>query len=108
MNLVRYPGWNCYAPPASSDESPDTRTQEMVRNFLAPQVIRYVRNSPGLGRARNVNQLFNLGAGELLASLPQVAATPAPTAVTPCTTREAHSTSSIRALARVGYIRFAV
>jgi glycosyltransferase involved in cell wall biosynthesis len=52
-----------------SDDSPDTRTQEMVRNFSAPQVIRYVRNSPGLGQARNVNQLFNLADGEFLALL---------------------------------------
>jgi glycosyltransferase involved in cell wall biosynthesis len=52
-----------------SDDSPDTRTQEMVRNFSAPQVIRYVRNLPGLGQARNVNQLFNLADGEFLALL---------------------------------------
>ena len=52
-----------------SDDSPDTRTQEMVRNFSAPQSVRYVRNEPGLGQARNVNQLFQLARGEFLALL---------------------------------------
>jgi len=52
-----------------SDDSPDTRTQEMVRNFSAPQSVRYVRNEPGLGQARNVNQLFHLARGEFLALL---------------------------------------
>jgi glycosyltransferase involved in cell wall biosynthesis len=52
-----------------SDDSPDTRTEEMVRSISASQVVRYVRNSPGLGQARNVNQLFNLADGEFLALL---------------------------------------
>jgi glycosyltransferase involved in cell wall biosynthesis len=52
-----------------SDDSPDTRTEEMVREFSAPQVIRYVRNTPGLGQARNVNQLFSLASGEFLTLL---------------------------------------
>jgi glycosyltransferase involved in cell wall biosynthesis len=52
-----------------SDDSPDTRTEEMVSSISAPQVIRYVRNTPALGQARNVNQLFRLAEGEFLALL---------------------------------------
>ncbi len=49
-----------------SDDSPDTRTEEMVRSLSASQKIRYVHNVPGLGQARNVNQLFNSAQGEFL------------------------------------------
>jgi glycosyltransferase involved in cell wall biosynthesis len=52
-----------------SDDSPDTRTEEMVRSLSANQPIRYVRNVPGLGQAKNVNQLFNLAGGEFLVLL---------------------------------------
>jgi GT2 family glycosyltransferase len=49
-----------------SDDSPDTKTEDVVRNISARQTIRYVRNTPGLGQAKNVNQLFNLAQGEFL------------------------------------------
>lgn len=52
-----------------SDDSPDTRTEELVRCLSANQPIRYVRNVPGLGQATNVNQLFNLVEGEFLVLL---------------------------------------
>lgn len=52
-----------------SDDSPDTRTEEMVRNISSKRRIRYVRNVPGLGQARNVNQLFSLASGEFLVLL---------------------------------------
>jgi len=51
-----------------SDDSPDTRTEEMVRNISA-NGIHYVHNMPGLGQARNVNQLFSLASGEFLVLL---------------------------------------
>jgi glycosyltransferase involved in cell wall biosynthesis len=52
-----------------SDDSPDTRTEEMVRNLSPKHRIRYLHNVPGLGQARNVNQLFSLAAGEFLVLL---------------------------------------
>ena len=52
-----------------SDDSPDTRTEEMVRNLSSKHRIRYMYNVPGLGQARNVNQLFRLAAGEFLVLL---------------------------------------
>jgi glycosyltransferase involved in cell wall biosynthesis len=52
-----------------SDDSPDTRTGEFVRDLSAHQPIRYVHNVPGLGQARNVNQLFGLAQGEFLVLL---------------------------------------
>lgn len=52
-----------------SDDSPDTRTEEMVRDISAKQPIRYVRNTPGLGQAKNVNQLFSLAQGKFLTLL---------------------------------------
>lgn len=52
-----------------SDDSPDTRTEEMIHNFSSKQPIRYVHNVPGLGQARNVNQLFSLADGEFLVLL---------------------------------------
>ncbi|MGH9537027.1 MAG: glycosyltransferase family 2 protein [Terriglobales bacterium] len=52
-----------------SDDSPDTRTQEIIQGVSSKQPIRYVRNVPGLGQARNVNQLFVLTAGEFLVLL---------------------------------------
>ncbi len=52
-----------------SDDSPDTRTEVMVRSLVANHPIRYVRNVPGLGQARNVNRLFDLAQGEFLVLL---------------------------------------
>jgi glycosyltransferase involved in cell wall biosynthesis len=52
-----------------SDDSQDTRTEEMIDSFSSKQPIRYVRNVPGLGQARNVNQLFGLAGGEFLVLL---------------------------------------
>jgi glycosyltransferase involved in cell wall biosynthesis len=52
-----------------SDDSSDTRTETMVRSLSASQPISYVRNVPGLGQAKNVNQLFNLASGEFLVLL---------------------------------------
>ena len=52
-----------------SDDSPDTRTEEMVRNISSEYRIRYVHNVPGLGQANNVNQLFSLAACEFLVLL---------------------------------------
>ena len=49
-----------------SDDSPDTRTEEMVQDISARVPIRYFRNVPGLGQAKNVNQLFKSAAGEFL------------------------------------------
>jgi glycosyltransferase involved in cell wall biosynthesis len=52
-----------------SDDSPDTRTEEMVGNISSKHLIRYVHNVPGFGQARNVNQLFSLATGEFLVLL---------------------------------------
>ena len=52
-----------------SDDSPDIRTQDVVRNLSASQPIAYWRNTPGLGQAKNVNRLFNLASGEFLVLL---------------------------------------
>src|ERR1700692_3686861 len=52
-----------------NDDSPETRTEEMVRNLLPEHRIRYMHDVPGLGQARNVNQLFRLAAGEFLVLL---------------------------------------
>ncbi len=48
------------------DNSPDIRTEDVVRNISAIQPIRYFRNPSGLSPAQNVNRLFNLAAGEFL------------------------------------------
>jgi glycosyltransferase involved in cell wall biosynthesis len=52
-----------------SDDSPDTRTEEMIHSFSSRQPIRYLRNVPGLGQARNVNQLCSLADGEFIVLL---------------------------------------
>jgi glycosyltransferase involved in cell wall biosynthesis len=52
-----------------SDDSPDARTEKLVRGIPANRPIRYARNVPRLGQARNVNQLFNLARGEFLVLL---------------------------------------
>ena len=52
-----------------SDDSPDTRTEEMVRSLSVSQPVRYERNIPGLGQARNVNRLFDLAESEFLVLL---------------------------------------
>jgi glycosyltransferase involved in cell wall biosynthesis len=52
-----------------SDDSPDTRTAELIPGLSANQPIRYVHNVPGLGQAKNVNQLFHLAQGEFLVLL---------------------------------------
>jgi GT2 family glycosyltransferase len=52
-----------------SDDSPDTRIEEMVRTISTEQPIRYVRNVPGLGQAKNVNHLFSLAEAEFLVLL---------------------------------------
>lgn len=49
-----------------SDNSPDNRSEEMVRSISANRPIRYVRNTTDLGQAVNVNKLFALAAGEFL------------------------------------------
>jgi glycosyltransferase involved in cell wall biosynthesis len=52
-----------------SDDSPDFHTEEMVRSISSAHAIRYVHNRPGLGQAKNVNQLFNLANAEFLVLL---------------------------------------
>jgi glycosyltransferase involved in cell wall biosynthesis len=52
-----------------SDDSPDAHTGEMVRKLSADPPIRYVHNLPGLGQAKNVNQLFQMAQGEFLVLL---------------------------------------
>ena len=52
-----------------SDDSPDTRTEEMVRNISSKQRVRYIHNLPGMGQARNVNQLFSAATSEFLVLL---------------------------------------
>ncbi len=52
-----------------SDDSSDTRTAELIESLSANLPIRYVHNVPGLGQARNVNQLFHMAAGEFLVLL---------------------------------------
>ena len=53
-----------------SDDSADARTEEMIQSLFSDRTIRYVRNDPGLGQAKNVNQLFGLAQGEFLMLLP--------------------------------------
>lgn len=51
------------------DDSLDTRTEEMIRELSTSRLIRYVRNIPRSGQAKNVNQLFCRARGEFLVLL---------------------------------------
>ena len=51
------------------DDSPDSHSEETIHTLRAPQPIRYFRNSPRAGQARNVNQLFVAAQGEFLVLL---------------------------------------
>jgi glycosyltransferase involved in cell wall biosynthesis len=51
------------------DDSPDSQSAEKIRALRAPQPIRYFRNLPRAGQARNVNQLFAAAQGEFFVLL---------------------------------------
>jgi len=54
-----------------SDDSNDSRTENLIKDLQAncKFQLRYVRNSPSLGQAGNVNQLFDLAEGDRLVLL---------------------------------------
>jgi len=51
------------------DDSPDSQSEEVVRSLPAPQPIRYTRNWPSAGQAKNVNRLFESARGHYLVLL---------------------------------------
>ncbi len=51
------------------DDSPDSQSEETIDPLRATQSIRYFRNSPRAGQAKNVNQLFAQAQGEFLVLL---------------------------------------
>ena len=54
-----------------SDDSNDSRTENLIKDLQSDCKfkLRYVRNSPSLGQAGNVNQLFDLAEGDRLVLL---------------------------------------
>lgn len=52
-----------------SDDSPDDRTEEMIRGLKRSDRIRYVRNRPALRQAANTTNAFNLAKGDRLVLL---------------------------------------
>ena len=51
------------------DDSKDDASEQMVKGLNKPEKIRYYRNQPSLGQARNVNRLFDLARGDRLVLL---------------------------------------
>jgi glycosyltransferase involved in cell wall biosynthesis len=51
------------------DDSPDSQSEETIHPLRASQPIRYFRNSPRAGQAKNVNQLFIAAQSEFLVLL---------------------------------------
>ncbi len=51
------------------DDSPDSQSKETIHLLRTSHTIRYFRNSPRAGQARNVNQLFAATEGEFLVLL---------------------------------------
>jgi glycosyltransferase involved in cell wall biosynthesis len=51
------------------DDSPDDNSENIIKGLGSPRKIKYFRNSPSLGQARNVNKLFEYAEGEYLVLL---------------------------------------
>jgi len=51
------------------DDSKDDASEKVINSLQRPDVIRYHRNHPSLGQAKNVNRLFDLAEGDRLVLL---------------------------------------